>query len=87
VVYRVEGVRVVAPESCGVLPGGVLPLSGVNSEISEVMHTSYAMEPKVDASSDLAVLASENNESARSNRDLWPSLRSVTIEPTLPSGP
>ena len=44
VVYRVEGVGVVAPESCGALPGGLDPLSGVNSEISEVMQRSYATE-------------------------------------------
>lgn len=67
VVYRVEGVGVVAPESCGVFSGGLDPLSGVNSEISEVMQTPYAM---VDVPSDLALLASEKNESARSNRDL-----------------
>jgi hypothetical protein len=44
VVYRVEGVGVVAPESCGALSGGLDPLSGVNSEMSEVTRTSYAME-------------------------------------------
>lgn len=41
-VYRAEGVGVVAPESCGALPGGLDPLSGVNSEMSEVMQTPYA---------------------------------------------
>ena len=87
VVYRVDGVGVVAPESCGALPGGLDPLSGVNSEISESMQTLYARELYVDGSSDLALLASEKSESARCNRDLWPSLRSVSIEPTLPSGP
>ena len=40
----------------------------------------------MDSSIDLALLASEKNESARSNRDLCPSLRSVSVEPTLPSG-
>ena len=70
VVYRVEGVGVVTPESCGALPGGVDPLSGVNSEISEAMQTSYAMELYADGSSDLALLASEKNESARFNSDL-----------------
>jgi len=44
VVYRVEGVGVVAPESCGVFSGGLDPLRGVNSEMSEVTQTSYAIE-------------------------------------------
>lgn len=43
VVYRVEGVGVVAPEGCGALPGGLDPLNGVNSDMSEVMQTSYEM--------------------------------------------
>lgn len=43
VVYRVEGVGVIVPESCGALPGGLDPLSGVNSEMSEVMQTPYAI--------------------------------------------
>jgi hypothetical protein len=42
VVYRVEGVGVVAPESCGALTGGLDPLSGVNSEMSELMQRPYA---------------------------------------------
>ena len=45
VVYRVEGVGVIVPESCGALPGGLDPLSGVNAEISEVMQAPYAIEP------------------------------------------
>lgn len=43
VLYRVEGVGVVAPESCGALTGGLDPLSGVNSEMSESMQTSYTI--------------------------------------------
>ncbi len=41
--YRVEGVGVVAPKSCGPLSGGLDPLRGVNSEISEAMQTSYTI--------------------------------------------
>jgi len=70
VVYRVEGVGVVAPESRGALPGGLDPLSGVNSEISEVRQTPYAMELYADGSGDLALLASENDAPGRFNRDL-----------------
>lgn len=44
VVYRAEGVGVVAPESCGALPGGLDPLSGVNSDMSESIQTLYAIE-------------------------------------------
>ena len=43
-VYRVEGVGVLVPESCGALPGGLDPQGGVNSEISEVMQTLSAIE-------------------------------------------
>ena len=42
-VYRVEGVGVIVLESCGALAGGLDPLSGVNSEMSEVMQTPYAI--------------------------------------------
>ena len=42
-VYRVEGVGVIVPESCGALTGGLDPLSGVNSEMSEVMQTPYGI--------------------------------------------